>query len=178
MLESYPIASRIHWQAAAAEVTAGSSSENVDDSPAEEASESVNKNIGAFGENDAGEATLPQSSQVNWINAHNHVSEKNRNITNVEAIIIDAIASIESIEVGGYRRFLKCKHCKRTVVECDFSNHICGYNRGLQTQDKRYEYYNDTLMKWRNITQIERFTDEVCARVEPGSSETLAILSL
>ena len=126
-------------KAAAAEVTAGSSSENIDDSPADEASESVNQNIAAFGENDAEEATLPQSSRVNWINAHNHVSEKNRNITNVEAIIIDAIASIESIEVGGYRRFLKCKHCKRTVEECDFSNHICGYNRGLQTQDKRYE---------------------------------------
>ena len=123
-------------------------------------------------------ATLPQSSQVNWINALNHESDEKRIITNVEAIIIDAIASIESIEVGGDRRFLKCKHCKRTVVECDFSNHICGNNRGLQTQDKRYEYYNDTLMKWRNITQIERFTDEVCARVEPGSSETLAILSL
>ena len=63
----------------------------------------------------------------------------------------------------------------RKVEECDFSNHICGYNRGLQTQDKRYEYNG---MKWKNITQIERFTDEVCARVEPGSSEIVSILSL
>ena len=103
------------------------------------------------------------------------MSDEKRIITNIEAIIIDAIASIESIEVGGDRRFLKCKHCKRTVVECDFSNHICGYNRGLQTQDKRYEYNG---MKWKNITQIERFTDEVCARVEPGSSNIVSILSL
>ena len=41
----------------------------------------ANFDLGAFGESDAGEATLPQSSQVNWINALNHVSDEKRIIT-------------------------------------------------------------------------------------------------
>ena len=90
---------------AAAEATAGTSSEEsqekVDDNPAAEASESVNQNLSFAHDIDAEDVTLPQSSQVNWINALNHVTSYDYSLTNLEAVIIDTIASVESIKPPG-----------------------------------------------------------------------------
>ena len=154
-------------KAAAAEATAGTSSEEsqekVDDNPAAEASESVNQNLSFAHDIDAEEVTLPQSSQVNWINALNHVTSYDYSLTNLEAVIIDTIASVESIKPPGnwsQHRRLKCKHCKHEMVEPSFFNHTCGYNRKLQT-----DYW-------------PLFQDDIISRVEPGDPEVMAICSL
>ena len=93
------------------------------------------------------------SNAINWINGINHVEKGFFAISNLQAIIIDTIASIEKIENYRYGREITCRHCKRRHVEHNFANHSC-------------------------YIEEDRFQDEVLSRVEPGSSEVRSILCL
>ena len=75
-------------------------------------------------------------------------------ISNLEAIIIDTVASIESVDSSSdYGRYIKCKHCKSSMIEDNFALHRC-YNRD------------------------QGFQDDVITRVEPGVAEVRSILCL
>ena len=150
-------------KAAAAEATAGSSleeksSEKCDNVPAAEVgSESEEREEGSPGV--AATVSCPEkpSSAMNWINGLNEVEIGNCSetyISNLEAIIIDTIASIESISYSDYGygryRYIKCRHCKRPIIEERFAFHRC----------------------------YTCFQADVIARVEPGASEVNSILCL
>ena len=146
-------------KAAAAEATAGSSSEKesqekCDNVPAAE--------VGSESEGSSGEAatvSCPEkpSSAMNWIYGVNEVEKGKHSewsISNLEAIIIDTVASIESVDSGSdYGRYIKCKHCKSSMIEDNFALHRC-YNRD------------------------QGFQDDVITRVEPGVAEVRSILCL
>merc|ERR1711952_535720 len=91
------------------------------------------------------------SNEMNWINGINEIEKGFYTISNLQAIIIDTISSIEKIENHRYGREITCRHCKRSIIEHQFGNHGC---------------YSDE----------NRFQDEVLSRVEPGSSEVRSIL--
>ena len=145
-------------KAAAAEATAGSSEERSDDVSAEEVgSESEEREEGSSGE--AATVSCPEkpSSAMNWINGLNEVEVGNYSetyISNLEAIIIDTIWSIESFSYHDYGygryRYIKCRHCKRPIIEERFAFHRC----------------------------YTCFQADVIARVEPGASEVNSILCL
>ena len=140
-------------KAAAAEATAGSSSEKesqekCNNVPAEE--------VGSESEGSSGEAATvfcPEkpSSAMNWINGLNEVEIGKYSET---YIIIDTIASIESFSYDDYGygryRYIKCRHCKRSIIEERFAFHRC----------------------------YTSFQSDVIARVEPGASEVNSILCL
>ena len=139
-------------KAAAAEATAGSSEERSDDVPAEEVgSESEEREEGSSGE--AATVSFPEkpSSAMNWINGLNEVEIGKYSET---YIIIDTIASIESFSYDDYGygryRYIKCRHCKRSIIEERFAFHRC----------------------------YTSFQSDVIARVEPGASEVNSILCL
>ena len=146
-------------KAAAAEATAGSSSEKesqekCDNVPAEE--------VGSESEGSSGEAatvSCPEktNSAMNWIYGVNEVQKGKHSewsISNLEAIIIDTVASIESVDSSSdYGRYIKCKHCKSSMIEDNFALHRC-YNRD------------------------QGFQDDVITRVEPGVAEVRSILCL
>ena len=145
-------------KAAAVESTAESSEERSDDVPAEEVgSESEEREEGSSGE--AATVSCPEkpSSAMNWINGLNEVDigkYSETYISNLEAIIIDTIASIESFSYDDYGygryRYIKCRHCKRSIIEERFAFHRC----------------------------YTSFQSDVIARVEPGASEVNSILCL
>ena len=145
-------------KAAAVEATAESSEERSDDVPAEEVgSESEEREEGSSGE--AATVFCPEkpSSAMNWINGLNEVEigkYSETYISYLEAIIIDTIASIESFSYDdfgyGRYRYIKCRHCKRSIIEERFAFHRC----------------------------YTSFQSDVIARVEPGASEVNSILCL
>ena len=145
-------------KAAAVEATAESSEERSDDVPAEEVgSESEEREEGSSGE--AATVFCPEkpSSAMNWINGLNEVEigkYSETYISYLEAIIIDTIASIESFSYDDYGygryRYIKCRHCKRSIIEERFAFHRC----------------------------YTSFQSDVIARVEPGASEVNSILCL
>ena len=139
-------------KAAAVESTAESSEERSDDVPAEEVrSESEEREEGSSGE--AATVFCPEkpSSAMNWINGLNEVEIGKYSET---YIIIDTIASIESFSYDDYGygryRYIKCRHCKRSIIEERFAFHRC----------------------------YTSFQSDVIARVEPGASEVNSILCL
>ena len=102
------------------------------------------------------DSDMPSSAR-NWIHGINEI-EKGKSweysISNLEAIIIDTVASIESVDSGSdYGRYIKCKHCKSSMIEDNFALHRC-YNRD------------------------QGFQDDVITRVEPGVAEVRSILCL
>ena len=147
-------------KAAAAEATAGSSleeksSEKCDNVPAAEVgSESEESEEVSSGE--AATVSCPEepSSAMNWINGINTVEMDYWTITNLEAIIIDTVASIEQVvnDQFGWRK-IKCRHCRFFGIEPNFALHSCH-------------------------SEEQRFKDEVLARVEPGTDDVRSILCL
>ena len=142
-------------RAAAAEATAGTSSEKCDNVPAAEVrSESEESEEVSSGE--AATVSCPEepSSAMNWINGINTVEMDYWTITNLEAIIIDTVASIEQVvnDQFGWRK-IKCRHCRFFGIEPNFALHSCH-------------------------SEEQRFKDEVLARVEPGADDVRSILCL
>ena len=142
-------------RAAAAEATAGTSSEKCDNVPAAEVrSESEESEEVSSGE--AATVSCPEepSSAMNWINGINTVEMDYWTITNLEAIIIDTVASIEQVvnDQFGWRK-IKCRHCRFFGIEPNFALHACH-------------------------SEEQRFKDEVLARVEPGADDVRSILCL
>ena len=142
-------------KAAAAEATAGTSSEKCDNVPAAEVrSESEESEEVSSGE--AATVSCPEepSSAMNWINGINTVEMDYWTITNLEAIIIDTVASIEQVvnDQFGWRK-IKCRHCRFFGIEPNFALHSCH-------------------------SEEQRFKDEVLARVEPGADDVRSILCL
>ena len=105
------------------------------------------------------DSDMPSSAR-NWIHGINEI-EKGKSweysISNLEAIIIDTVASVESVDYSEYRhgrsRFIKCRHCKKSMIEDNFVIHRC-------------------------YTKDQGFQDDVIARVEPGAKEVRSILCL
>ena len=105
------------------------------------------------------DSDMPSSAR-NWIHGINEI-EKGKSweysISNLEAIIIDTVASVESVDYSEYRhgrsRFIKCRHCKKSMIEDNFVIHRC-------------------------YTKDQGFQDDVIARVEPGAEEVRSILCL
>ena len=105
------------------------------------------------------DSDMPSSAR-NWIHGINEI-EKGKSweysISNLEAIIIDTVASVESVDYSEYRhgrsRFIKCRHCKKSMIEDNFVFHRC-------------------------YTKDQGFQDDVIARVEPGAKEVRSILCL
>ena len=126
-----------------------------DNVPAEEAS-SVSKgdNQEEFSDEAATVSLIDKpSNEMNWINGINEIEKGFYTISNLQAIIIDTISSIERIENYRHGREITCRHCKRSIIEHQFGNHGC-------------------------YSEENRFQDEVLSRVEPGSSEVRSILCL
>ena len=108
------------------------------------------------------DSTRP-SSAINWIHGINEVEKRkfrdysrDFSVSNLEAIIIDTVASIESVTSSNFYyglRDIKCRHCKKYTLEENFVNHRC--------------YSTD-----------QGFQDDVIARVEPGGEEVRSILCL
>ena len=105
------------------------------------------------------DSDMPSSAR-NWIHGINEI-EKGKyweySISNLEAIIIDTVASVESVDYSEYRhgrsRYIKCRHCKKSMIEENFVIHRC-------------------------YTKDQGFQDDVIARVEPGAKEVRSILCL
>ena len=105
------------------------------------------------------DSDMPSSAR-NWIHGINEI-EKGKyweySISNLEAIIIDTVASVESVDYSEYRhgrsRYIKCRHCKKSMIEENFVIHRC-------------------------YTKDQGFQDDVIARVEPGAEEVRSILCL
>ena len=105
------------------------------------------------------DSDMPSSAR-NWIHGINEI-EKGKyweySISNLEAIIIDTVASVESVDYSEYcqgrSRFIKCSHCKKSMIEENFVFHRC-------------------------YTKDQGFQDDVIARVEPGGKEVRSILCL
>ena len=105
------------------------------------------------------DSDMPSSAR-NWIHGINEI-EKGKyweySISNLEAIIIDTVASVESVDYSEYRhgrsRYIKCRHCKKSMIEENFVIHRC-------------------------YTKDQGFQDDVIARVEPGGKEVRSILCL
>ena len=108
------------------------------------------------------DSTRP-SSAMNWIHGINEVEKRkfrdysiDFSVSNLEAIIIDTVASIECVTSSNFYdglRDIKCRHCKKFTLEENFVNHRC--------------YSTD-----------QGFQDDVIARVEPGGEEVRSILCL
>ena len=100
---------------------------------------------------------------MNWIHGINEVEKRkfrdysiDFSVSNLEAIIIDTVASIECVSSSNFYhglRDIKCRHCKKYTLEENFVNHRC--------------YSTD-----------QGFQDDVIARVEPGAEEVRSILCL
>ena len=90
------------------------------------------------------------SSAMNWIHGINEVEKRkfrdysrDFSVSNLEAIIIDTVASIECVTSSNFYhglRDIKCRHCKKFTLEENFVNHRC-YSTDCRSRLSRSCHY-------------------------------------